>query len=106
MSDIPASLKLKIQKLLELATNNDNEHEASSAAERVQALLGKYNLEMSQVIEGDEYSNPDAEREKVDNVVETFFEWQIKLFRKIADNNFCMRICSDWLSSDKQVFSL
>ena len=38
----------KIQKLLRLSTSN-NEHEAAAAAAKVQALLSKYNLAMSDI---------------------------------------------------------
>ncbi|WP_419787241.1 DUF2786 domain-containing protein [Pseudodesulfovibrio sp.] len=52
----------RIQKLLSLSTS-DNEHEAAAAAAKVQALLSKYNLEMSD-IPGQNHQAQTAEKAK------------------------------------------
>ena len=86
---VPDSLRTRIQKLLMLSAYNNNEHEAQAAAEKVQALLAEYNLDMSQVTETTDAPDPDTQREKID-MGHDDTEWRRRLMRAIAVNNFCM----------------
>ncbi len=76
-----------IQKLLALATSN-NEHEASLAMEKAQALLLKHNLSMAEVtpLGGD---SPPIGTEGVTVHTRASNTWLYHLAGGIADNNFC-----------------
>jgi hypothetical protein len=108
MSEIPTSIKNRITKLMALAGNNSNEHEAAAASAKVQALLAEYNLEMSQIIDTDEDAvvDPDAVREKQADVVTTSTDWERRLFGAIAENNFCMGYRKWTADDDVAVFTL
>lgn len=84
---IPASIVARVKKLLALAGNNSNEHEASAAAEKAQALMVEYNLELA---EGGETGAAEADRAKADPRLEARREWQVTIMRNLAANNFCM----------------
>jgi hypothetical protein len=92
MGMIPEGLKVRLQKLMALAADTrGNENEAAAASAKVQALLGQYNLEMSQVVEtGAEEVDPDSERAKSEAFAETTERWQVDLMAGIARNNFCL----------------
>lgn len=85
----------KIQKLLALANNNPNEQEAASATARVQQLLADYNLELAMVTEarvaGATTATSEAEekREKTRISRSAQYKWQRKLWKTIAESNFC-----------------
>ena len=49
MKDERAEILEKIRKLLALAGNNPDEHEATLASERAQEMLLKYNLSLFEV---------------------------------------------------------
>lgn len=84
---IPASIVARVKKLLALAGNNSNEHEASAAAEKAQALMAEYNLELA---EGGETGAAETDRAKADPRLEARREWQVTIMRNLAANNFCM----------------
>ena len=76
-----------IQKLLALATST-NEHEASLAMEKAQALLLKHNLSMAEVepLGGD---SPPIGTESVSVHTRASNTWLYRLAIGIAANNFC-----------------
>lgn len=79
------NIKTKIQKLLALASS-PNEHEAQRAMEMANALLLKYNLDMSELPEAKD------DREIVEETFElgtSAFQWKIQLAVAIARHNFC-----------------
>lgn len=63
-------IRARIQKLLAMAQDSSSPHEAAIAAERVQKLMAKFNLEMADVIA--------AELQDEDNLVQTDREFQYK----------------------------
>lgn len=82
----------RIQKLLRLRDNAGTQAEAENAAAKVQELLFKHNLEMSEV----ESHTPDSEKSKVER---QFFAsdqgknestWVSQLYGVLARYNFCM----------------
>jgi hypothetical protein len=88
-----------IQKLLALSQSN-NEAEASVAMEKAQALLLKYNLEWKDV---DESSPKREKREHQKLTKSAMYDWQRKLWRKIAETNFCMYWTVDVFDGKKYV---
>lgn len=74
----------RITKLLSLANNNPNEAEAESAMRKAQGLLEAYNLDMSQIGgNGPGHSRKDAKR------TGGLYTWQRKLWKSVAEMNFC-----------------
>lgn len=63
-------IKARIQKLLAMAQDSSSPHEAAIAAERVQKLMAKFNLEMADVIA--------EELQDDDNLVQADREFQYK----------------------------
>lgn len=67
MSDqvIPASVVARVRKLLNLAGNNSNENEASSAASKAQEIMAEFNISLSEIGQESSVSaTGDAAREK------------------------------------------
>lgn len=86
MTDMNTDLEAiadRIQKLLALANNNPNEHEAAAATEKAQALLEAYNLDLM------ELGGKDAGR-KDTKLKGGLYRWQRGLWEEIASLNFCM----------------
>lgn len=82
--DAQAAIR-KIEKLLALAGNNPNEAEAAAAAAKVQELLAQYNLDMASL--GDA---PTDKSRADDRLKGGLYKWQRKLWRSVAELNFCM----------------
>jgi hypothetical protein len=82
----------RIQKLLRLRDNAGTQAEAENAAAKVQELLFKHNLEMSEV----QSHVPDDEKSKIERQFFTTDEgknestWVQQLYSAIARYNFCM----------------
>lgn len=76
----------RVRKLLALAGNNPNEHEAASAAERAQAILAEYNLSLSEVQAAEGQEN----RFEFDATARTDSRpWRRQLAMMIAQLYFC-----------------
>lgn len=82
----------RIRKLLALAGNNPNEHEAAAAAAKAQALMQEHDLEMS-AVEGLHMDARTAGVTKVDGV--TLHKagkpggWKVDLFETVAKTSDC-----------------
>jgi hypothetical protein len=74
----------RLQKLLALANNNPNEHEAASAMARANALLEEYNLDMA--VLGQSGKGPQRSDTKKSGGL---YGWQRKLWKAVAELNFC-----------------
>jgi hypothetical protein len=75
----------KVQRLLNLASKNPNEHEAASAAAKAQELLTAYNLDMAVLEQGNSGS---GKREDA-RIRGGAYQYERELWRKIAELNFC-----------------
>lgn len=90
MADNADKLKaviLKIQKIMELAGNNPNEHEAASAAEKAQAMLAEYNLTMADIMKAGEQPMSDMCLDasyKTDS-----YKWRLGIGTAVAQLYFC-----------------
>lgn len=90
MTDNPndmASVIAKIEKLLALGQNNDNEHQAAAAMAKVQAMLEAYNLDMSVI--GKSGKEHQGAQRKDQTGKGGLYGWQRKLWRGVAELNFC-----------------
>lgn len=76
----------QIQKLLNLAAKNPNEHEAAAAASKAQELLTKYNLSAA-TIENEVGADGKRAQEQVDGGSKRF---QRELWAAVAELNFCL----------------
>lgn len=76
----------KIEKLLALGQNNDNEHQAAMAMAKVQAMLEEYNLDMS-VLGKSGKGTHQARKEQTGKG--GLYSWQRKLWQAVAELNFC-----------------
>jgi hypothetical protein len=76
----------KIQKLLMLAARNPNEAEAALATAKAQELLVAYNLDAATV----ERENGVSGKRLDENVAGGMYKFQQKLWRHLAELNFCM----------------
>jgi hypothetical protein len=76
----------RVRKLLALAGNNSNEHEAAAAAERAHAMLAEHNLTI-----GDVRTSGEADTEFVedDDLVTTSQPWRRPLGTMVARMFFC-----------------
>lgn len=75
----------KVRKLLALANNNDNEHQAAAAANKAMELLEAYNLQMSDV----ERTKTGAKR--TDNKRGGgLYKWQREVWKQVAALHFCL----------------
>jgi hypothetical protein len=81
----------RIQKLMALAKNNPNEHEAEAAANQVQALLAEHNLEMASIEASGAANAGDsgAERVKEQSNGKAMYKWQRDLMAAVASLNYC-----------------
>ena len=76
----------QIQKLLNLAAKNSNEHEAAAATAKAQALLAKYNLD-SAAVAGAAPQEGRREQQKVEG---GFYAFHREMWRAVAELNFCI----------------
>jgi len=76
----------RIEKLMKLAGNNPNPQEAASALARAQELLAAYNLDMAVV----EAASGQSGKRTQESISGGGFAWQRRLWRHIAQLNFCM----------------
>lgn len=74
----------KIRKLAALANNNDNEHQASAAAAKMQELLEQYNLDMA-VLGSSGKGAQRSDTKKTGGL----YSWQRRLWKEVATLNFC-----------------
>jgi hypothetical protein len=75
----------KVEKLLRLAGNNPNEHEASAASAKAMALLEAYNLDMFTV---ERNSGKMGKREDT-KFAGGLYPWQRYLWNEVAQLHFC-----------------
>ncbi len=75
----------KIRKLMALAENNDNEHQAESAANKARELLEAYNLDMAIINRDTHTHSPRSEQNKRGGL----YNWQRNLWNEVAGLNFC-----------------
>lgn len=84
----PEALKVieKVQKLLALAGNNPNEHEAAAASQMALNLLATYNLDMLSV-----ENNKDKTGKRSDTKTSGgLYRWQRDLWYHVSQLHFCM----------------
>ncbi len=78
----------RVKKLLALANNNDNEHQAQAASQKAMELLAKHNLDMAMVghtAKGKQGSNRSDNKRKGG-----LYGWQRALWKSVSELNFCM----------------
>lgn len=75
----------RVRKLLNLAAKNPNEHEAAAAAEKAQALLASYNLDMATIGQGGESGKREDAKQRGGMYI-----YERELWNAIASLNFCM----------------
>lgn len=75
----------KVQKLLSLAGNNPNEHEAAAASAKAMQLLEAYNLDMMLV---ERNSGKTGKREDT-KFMGGLYPWQRQLWNAVAELHFC-----------------
>lgn len=75
----------KVEKLLALAGNNDNEHQAAAASAKAMELLAAYNLDMAQIGKSGKGSQRSDTRLKGG-----LYSWQRDLWKYVAELNFCL----------------
>lgn len=90
---VPDSIIQKIKKLLALSdkARGSTEHEAALALSRAQELLAKYNLDIALIGDTDAHgpNAPDEKRDKVALDYGVQFHWQRKLWKAVAEANYC-----------------
>lgn len=77
----------KVKKLLALAGNNDNEHQAEAASSKAMELLAAYNLDMAMV--GKTAKGVQGAR-KDNKLKGGLYGWQRALWQSVSELNFCM----------------
>lgn len=75
----------KMKKLLALASNNDNEHQAEAAMAKLQEMLEAHNLDMAVLGQ----SGKGAQRSDTKKTG-GLYSWQRKLWQSVAELNFCI----------------
>lgn len=75
----------KVKKLLALASNNDNEHQAAAASAKAMELLASYNLDMAMV-----GKTAKGSQRKDNKLKGGLYGWQRDLWKSVAELNFCM----------------
>ena len=75
----------KVRKLLAMANGNANEHEAAVAAQKAQALLEAYNLDMAIINRATNTHAPRKDEKKSGGL----YKWQRDLWYATAVLNFC-----------------
>jgi len=83
MDDRTIAVIEKVKKLLKLADNNQNEHEAAVATAKAMELLAAHNLDMS-TVKGSGKQRADQKRKG------GLYAWQRDLWKAVAELNFCM----------------
>lgn len=76
----------KIEKLMRLSANNPNEAEAALALSKAQELLAAYNLDIATI----EQSSGSSGKRTDEQVRGGMFKYQRRLWRSIAELNWCM----------------
>lgn len=76
----------RIQKLLALAGNNSNEHEAALAAEKAAAMMAEHNIS---ILSLNRQTNTNAAR-KDKQRKGGLYSWQRDIWKAVAELNFCM----------------
>jgi hypothetical protein len=76
----------KVQKLLALAGNNPNEHEAEAATAKAMDLLSAYNLSMHAIHSTANTSAKRDDKKKKGGL----YGWQRELWKAVSELNFCM----------------
>ena len=74
----------KVEKLLALARNNPNEHEAESAANLAMKLLEAYNLDMAVI-----GKTPKGDKRSDTKLKGGLYSWQRNIWNATAELNFC-----------------
>lgn len=98
----------RIQKLLELS-NNPNENEASAAAAKVTELLAQYNLDLAVIRQtavagGTVVAEEKREKTKVNR--SAMYAWQRELWAAIAESNFCWHwVVDEWTGKYDRSFN-
>ncbi len=88
MSDLPEQKVMEqIQKLLNLAAKNPNEHEAAQAAAKAQELLSRYNLDVSTIEKAADAKAGKREQAMVDGGT---YAYQRELWKAVAELNYCV----------------
>lgn len=75
----------KVEKLLALSKNNDNEHQASAASAKAMELLALYNLDMANL----GTSGKGAQRSDT-RLRGGLYQWQREIWNAVALTNFCV----------------
>ena len=75
----------RVRKLLALADNNDNEHQAEAAANKARELLEAHNLELAHVSRDTNQFAPRDQRKTGGGL----YKWQRELWDGVARLNFC-----------------
>lgn len=75
----------KVRKLLALAKNNDNEHQAEAAANKARELLEAYNLDLAH-INKDKHAFTPRDKQTLNGGL---YSWQRDLWHMTAQLNFC-----------------
>ncbi len=76
----------KVQKLLQLAGNNPNEHEAALASAKAMQLLEAYNLDMMTV----ERNSGKTGKRSDTKMKGGLYPWQRRLWQEVCQLHFCM----------------
>lgn len=74
----------KVEKLLALSKNNDNEHQAAAASAKAMELLAAYNLDMALVGSSKGASRQDS------RLKGGLYQWQRDLWNAVCKLNFCL----------------
>ncbi len=77
----------RIVKLLKLAGNNPNPHEAAAAAAKAQEIMTQYNLDMGSV---ERKSGASDEKREKEAVYGGFYKYNRDLYKTVAELNFCV----------------
>lgn len=94
-SEVPEAIIARIKKLQALSQNNANENEAAAAAAKMQDLLFKYEVEMSQVDGFELDAKPvGQERGVVINEGHRGVNWKVPLFTVVAETSLCTPLVS------------
>lgn len=84
MSELNSKIVERIKKLLALAANNPNEHEAQQAAAKAQTLLEEHNLDVAQLGHTAQ-GRPRKDQKQKGGL----YGWQRNLWKAVAELNFC-----------------
>lgn len=76
----------QVKKLLALAGNNDNEHQAAAALAKANEIMERYNLDLS-TMSGDKAPSSDRKDNKRKGGL---YGWQRDLWKAVSELNFCM----------------